>query len=267
MDNYALRPIGYVRNGAGSPESIPYNGSPSRLELLPEYLAAARGLEPGYVWILTWLHQSAGWVTPESIPADTGAGSGRGPLASRSPRRPNPIAITAARLLEIDGGVLIVDALDLCDGTPLLDIKPYVREFDCIFGPADPAWRRAAEPAQRLARIVRTTERFCGPLDASLALAARLAAAADTDLASPANSPLLTWECRCSLRVAAGIQAVAGTPLGSPRFILGPDEGTLRVSRAEAPAVIYRLLDPPGTAEVVLSSPEADLWHRVVASR
>jgi hypothetical protein len=155
--------------------------------------------------------------------------------------RVNPVALTAARLLEVDGPRLRVDALDVCDGTPLLDVKPYVRDFDCVFGPGDPAWRRAALPDQRLARIVRTIERFCGPLTPALDLAARVALAADRDLDTPANSPELQWECRCALDVAAGLQAVSGAPLGSPRFALGPDEQSVTVSRDGAGSVSYRL--------------------------
>ena len=232
MSDFTLRPIGTVRNEVASPDAVPYNGAPSVLELLPEYASAVSGLEPGYVWVVTWLDQS------ERIPAR----GDRGSFASRTPVRVNPVALTAARLLRMDGSRLHVDALDVCDGTPLLDVKPYVREFDCVFGPADPAWRRAAQEEQRLARIVRTIERFCGPLSPALELAARLALAADRDLDTPANSPELHWECRCSLEVAAGIQAVSGAPLGSSRFTLGPDEGTLIVRKGEK-SVSYRLID------------------------
>jgi tRNA-Thr(GGU) m(6)t(6)A37 methyltransferase TsaA len=254
MDEYALIPVGYVRNDVRTPDDVPYNGAASVLELLPDCAAAAEGLEPGYVWVLTWLHQSE---RPTGRP-------GRGRFASRTPVRPNPVAVTAARLLRVEGARLHVDGLDVCDGTPLLDIKPYVREFDCVFGPADPAWRRAALPEQRLARLVRTVERCCGPLTPLTALAARLALAADRDLDIAANSPDLTWECRCPLAVAAGIQAVSGAPLDSPRLCLLPDEGILRVSTGER-SVAYRLQGPAGSPQQVLEAPEASLIERLPA--
>lgn len=156
--------------------------------------------------------------------------------------------------------MLYVDALDICNGTPLLDVKPYVREFDCVFAPADPAWRRASLPEQRLARTVRTIERFCGSLTPALAVAARLALAVDRDLDLPVNSPDLRWECRCPLEIAGGIQAIAGTHLGHPRFQLGPDEGFVRATSPAAAAVCYAL--GPDWASGSLQSPEATLFSR-----
>lgn len=54
----------------------------------------------------------------------------RGLFATRAPSRPNPIGLSVVRLLEVDGSVLRIEGIDLLDGTPVLDIKPYVREFD-----------------------------------------------------------------------------------------------------------------------------------------
>lgn len=254
MNRYVLQPIGYVRNGIANPDEVPYNGAPSVLELLPEHAAAARGLQPGYVWVVTWLDQARRVAAPER------PGGGRGCFASRTPNRLNPVALTAARLLRLTEMTLEVDALDVCNGTPLLDVKPYVREFDCVFGPADPAWRRASLPEQRLARIVRTIERFCGPLTPGLIAAARLAMAVDRDLDTAVNNAEIRWECRCPVEVAAGIQAVAGAPLGSERFSLGADE---RLVRARLPAgreVAYRLAEQ--WREASLESPELMLFSR-----
>jgi len=54
----------------------------------------------------------------------------RGVFAMRSPGRPNPIGISVVRLLKVEGNMLHIQDLDIVDGTPLLDIKPYVPEFD-----------------------------------------------------------------------------------------------------------------------------------------
>jgi tRNA (Thr-GGU) A37 N-methylase len=64
----------------------------------------------------------------------------RGIFATRSPRRPNPIAITAVRLLERQGARLRVQGLDAYQGTPILDLKPYLRRGDLIPEAAMPAW-------------------------------------------------------------------------------------------------------------------------------
>jgi len=54
----------------------------------------------------------------------------RGLFATRAPRRPNPIGLSVVRLERIEGAVLHIDGVDVLDGTPLLDIKPYVPDFD-----------------------------------------------------------------------------------------------------------------------------------------
>jgi len=54
----------------------------------------------------------------------------RGIFATRAPARPNPIGLSVVRLLSVEGNVLQIENVDIVDGTPLLDIKPYVPEFD-----------------------------------------------------------------------------------------------------------------------------------------
>jgi tRNA-Thr(GGU) m(6)t(6)A37 methyltransferase TsaA len=251
-----LHPIGAVRSSVTDPSEMPYNGAPAVLELLPEYHAAAVGLEPSYVWVLTWLDRA------ERLPFREGAGGPRGSFASRTPSRLNPIGVTCARVLRIEAGKLWVDALDACDGTPLLDVKPYVRDFDSVVGPADAAWRRHPEPEQRLARIIRTIERFCGPLTSDLALAARAALEADTLLNVAANSKELVWDCRCRPEVAAGIQAVAGAPLGGPRFVLGADERTITVRHGAQRGInLWLSLTPPPTPEAILGASREVLFR------
>ncbi|MFH1051343.1 MAG: tRNA (N6-threonylcarbamoyladenosine(37)-N6)-methyltransferase TrmO [bacterium] len=63
----------------------------------------------------------------------------RGIFATRAPSRPNPIGLSIVRLLEVKGNELIVGNVDMLDGTPLLDIKPYVPRFD-IFQDANNGW-------------------------------------------------------------------------------------------------------------------------------
>jgi len=73
----------------------------------------------------------------------------RGLFATRAPRRPNPIGLSVVRLVRVEGPVLHVENIDVLDGTPLLDIKPYVPEFDAQeavrTGWLEDARKRAAE--------------------------------------------------------------------------------------------------------------------------
>ena len=261
-----LQPLGHVRNGIRPPEPLPYNGIESYLELLPEFAGAAAGLEPGYVWVVTWLHEldGAGRLAATSPPAGR-----RGYLGSRSPTRLNPVGLTCARILAIEGLHIRVDAMDAYDGTPLLDLKPYVREFDTVFEPGDPAWRRQPNAALRLARNLRTVERFCGsPLTAAHIVGVRLASAVDPTLDRAVTDPALRWDCRAPAQTAAALLAIVGCALGSPRFqltlITGDEPGSVTVTTPSGEQVTYRL-EPniPSDADALAGMPDDALFQRL----
>jgi tRNA (adenine37-N6)-methyltransferase len=80
-----------------------------------------------------------------------------GIFATRAPRRPNAIGISIVQLISVNDGTLIVEGVDVVNGTPLLDIKPYVPEFDCHPG-EEPGWFAGCGKKVRSARA---DERFC----------------------------------------------------------------------------------------------------------
>jgi tRNA-Thr(GGU) m(6)t(6)A37 methyltransferase TsaA len=148
-----LEPIGVVRSPFrerfGTPvqaEPAPPETEPSRLELFPERVPteALRGLEGmDYVWVIGFLHLNHGFrplVMPPRGPRER-----RGVLSTRAPHRPNPISLSAARLLRVEGHCLHVGSLDLLDGTPILDLKPYVPYADA-FPDARAGWIDAIDP-------------------------------------------------------------------------------------------------------------------------
>jgi tRNA (adenine37-N6)-methyltransferase len=80
-----------------------------------------------YIWLLFWFDQSEGW-RPKVLPPRSD--KRRGVFATRSPHRPNPLGMSLVELTGIEGLVLSVQGLDLLDGTPVLDIKPYIPYAD-----------------------------------------------------------------------------------------------------------------------------------------
>jgi tRNA-Thr(GGU) m(6)t(6)A37 methyltransferase TsaA len=131
-------PIGVVRTPFPDRVSAPRQPyaaaeAEGRIELHP-----GRGLEHAvcdleawdHLWVLFWFHLNEGW-RPKVLPPRS-AGRRRGVLATRSPHRPNPIGLSVVRLLSIEGLVLRVRGVDMVDGTPVLDIKPYVPYADAL---------------------------------------------------------------------------------------------------------------------------------------
>jgi tRNA-Thr(GGU) m(6)t(6)A37 methyltransferase TsaA len=160
----AFQVIGRVRTpfiqGSGTPIQPPYaRGIEGQVVLEERYAAALDDIE-GFerVWLLYWMDRIApGSFRPRVVPyRDTRE---RGLFATRSPCRPNPIGLSVVRLIGRDGNALQVADVDMLDETPLLDIKPYVPEFD-----AHPTSRAGWFEAPAMDRKV-ADDRFHGPPD------------------------------------------------------------------------------------------------------
>lgn len=96
------------------------------------------------VWLIFAFHLSEGWTNTVKPPR---GGPKRGVLATRSPHRPNSIGLSAVELLAITGRTLQLRGLDLLDGTPVLDIKPYIPYADA-FPDARAGWIDELDAAQ-----------------------------------------------------------------------------------------------------------------------
>jgi tRNA-Thr(GGU) m(6)t(6)A37 methyltransferase TsaA len=126
-------PIGIIHSPFKDLEGMPIQptgetSAPGTIEIYPEYAQGLKDLE-GFSFIILLYHlhrvsRSSLVVTPflDSDP--------RGIFATRAPGRPNPIGLSIIKLVKIEGGMLYVENLDILDGTPLLDLKPYVPDFD-----------------------------------------------------------------------------------------------------------------------------------------
>ena len=100
------------------------------IELDPRWLGALQGLDSvSHIVVLYWMHEARRDLV---LQAPHHYSERRGTFALRSPVRPNPIAVSVARLLRIAGNKLTVVGLDCVDGTPLLDIKPYFASTDAV---------------------------------------------------------------------------------------------------------------------------------------
>ncbi|MFZ0531725.1 MAG: tRNA (N6-threonylcarbamoyladenosine(37)-N6)-methyltransferase TrmO [Anaerolineales bacterium] len=152
-------PIGTIHSPFHELSEMPIQPSsessaPGMVDLLPEFTQGLKDLGGfSHIILIYHLHQSHRHkltVTPflDSIP--------HGIFATRAPHRPNPIGISVVRLLRIEHSTLFVECLDVLDGTPLLDIKPYVPEFD-----SPPEFRLGwLEGVQGKVRTTRSDNRF-----------------------------------------------------------------------------------------------------------
>ncbi|AHG89164.1 putative protein family UPF0066 [Gemmatirosa kalamazoonensis] len=129
MDPVALRPIGTVRSPYTDTSQIPKGPGAKHdavgvLEILPEFAAGLLDIEGfSHLYVLWIFHRAEGYDLVGRPPVDDRE---HGVFATRSPRRPNPLGLTVVELLGRDGDRLRVRGVDMLDGTPVVDIKPYL---------------------------------------------------------------------------------------------------------------------------------------------
>lgn len=119
--------IGVLHGDIASCEDAPKNFDESQrvgtLEIYPEYQDGLDGIVAGQtIVVLFWLHKSTRGTLKVYPRGDRSRGL-RGVFATRSPARPNPIAISELKVLAVNGNRLEVSGLDILDGTPIVDIK------------------------------------------------------------------------------------------------------------------------------------------------
>jgi len=137
-----LEPIGWVVQGPACPPEPGWEEREAEIKVDPAWAEALEGIEDfSHVWLLWWLDlrdtpPEALRVHPEGRPEVPLVGI----FATRSPHRPNPLGMTVVELLGRQGRRLRVRGLDACQGTPVLDIKPYLRRGDLIPEASMPGW-------------------------------------------------------------------------------------------------------------------------------
>jgi tRNA (adenine37-N6)-methyltransferase len=145
-----LTVIGVVRSACTEPENTPIQAALNRagrgtIEIAEPYREGLAGLDGfGYAWLLTWLHRPAGRQDAAERRGDRGGvpplrqvpfllrhqRREMGIFATRGPRRVNPIGLSLIELLEVTPQTILFGGVDVIDGTPVIDVKPYVTRFD-----------------------------------------------------------------------------------------------------------------------------------------
>ena len=140
--SFRMQPIGQVKK----------QGDRTYVEIELQYAPALKGLEGfSHLWVVYWFHEND---TPERRatlqvhPRRDPANPLTGVFATRAPERPNPLGLTACRLLKVDGADLEVEGLDARDGSPVLDIKPYIPPGDALPEAVTPEWVKRLSPAK-----------------------------------------------------------------------------------------------------------------------
>jgi len=147
LEPLRLLPIGVVRTPFRSTDEVPKglgtkHVAEGRIEIRPDLADGLRDIEGfSHLFVIWVFDRSEGYSLVGRNPTD---GREHGVFATRSPRRPNPIALSVVELLAREGAVLRVRGVDMLDGSPVLDVKPYLSSV-----PADRLRRGWLDDAER----------------------------------------------------------------------------------------------------------------------
>jgi tRNA (adenine37-N6)-methyltransferase len=140
IEAICLNPVGTVKK----------QGEKTFLEIRPELAPALQGLKDfSHLWVFYWFHENDNpeerrtlQVHPRRNPANPLTGV----FACRAPARPNLLGFTACQILKVDGNRVEVAGLDARDGSPIVDLKPYIPEGDAIPEATTPGWLKRSKP-------------------------------------------------------------------------------------------------------------------------
>jgi tRNA (adenine37-N6)-methyltransferase len=140
INPFRLNPVGLVKR----------QGQQVFLELQPQFAPALEGLNGfTHVWVLYWFHENDNpeeRATLKVHPRRDPSNPLTGVFATRSPARPNLIGLTACRIIKVSGHTVEVADLDAKDGSPIVDLKPYIPKEDSIPEAVTPEWVKKPPP-------------------------------------------------------------------------------------------------------------------------
>lgn len=245
MIDMQLRQIGVVRSEFTERRRVPRLGGRAAVELFPEYASGLHRLEKhSHLWVIVWLDRAERdilRVIPRGI-TERRPENEHGVFAVRSPVRPNPIGLTLARVMRIEGARIELDRLDFMDATPVIDLKPYFLSRDAVFAAAN---RQIGKPADEDAlreSLALQAVNYCGGVSRELELA--------VEIFTGFRAGVLEMVEPRGLRVTVPLNRplLVDAFIGMTRVRLGA--GTLRFGRDnevcleyEGGAVVYDLLD------------------------
>jgi tRNA-Thr(GGU) m(6)t(6)A37 methyltransferase TsaA len=223
LDDVVLKPVGVVRSEIKARGDMPARGVNAELQIFEGYEAALQGLDGNtHLILLCWLHEADRSVL-KAVPRKISASlPEQGVFSLRSPSRPNPISVTVVKLLRRYGRYLFASGVDVVDGTPILDIKPYQAGMDCIFSAKNPDRSQKIKkmlPSEYKDSLVHEALNYHGERCIGLALAVRMAMVANLMLGSDLRNEgvcIIIGKNHC---VSDSLIGITGARLGNGRLL------------------------------------------------
>jgi tRNA (adenine37-N6)-methyltransferase len=263
---YDLTPIGMVQSAIKRSRDMPLQGVPAVIKVFDEFLDGLTGIEgDSHINVIGWFSEAERaplMVRPRKINPEL---EERGVFSLRSPTRPNPLSLSATRLTKVEGPLLYVEPLDLIDGSPIVDIKPYSSGWDAIFWARDVhsgfITRHMAQ-ADVLAEYLREAYNFHGEKCGAIAVAAKIAYDAAQTLKASERDTFLRLPRNVNAHVADGLIGISRATIGNARLTFSEDPDILAFTAAQS--IRYRVFDLPSLeAHLILKLSSDELFAKL----
>lgn len=258
-----LSPIGLVRSHVRSRSDIPVQGVDAEIEVFPEYAAALEGIEENsHLILICWLHEADRRVLKAVARKISDDLPEKGVFSLRSPARPNPLSVSVVRLRGVrEGRFLELANVDLIDGTPVIDLKPYQTGWDCVFsatGHDRTEKIRKMGPGEYREGLIREAVNYHGELCPGVAVAVRIAEAATHILGSDLSAPQVSITLGADPDIVDALIGITGARPGNRR--LKCSSGDCYVFTGPGGEAVFRLRAAPASTDAILASSEASLF-------
>ncbi|WP_300998778.1 tRNA (N6-threonylcarbamoyladenosine(37)-N6)-methyltransferase TrmO [Methanoculleus sp.] len=265
-----LFPIGLVHSSIRSRSDMPIQGVDAEIEVFPDYAGALLGVEENsHLILVCWMHEADREVLKAVARKVSGDLPEKGVFSLRSPVRPNPLSVSVVRLRGVrDGRFLALANVDLIDGTPVIDLKPYQTGWDCVFsatGHDRTEKIRKMSPGEYRASLIREAVNYHGEFCPGVAVAVRIAEAATRVLERDLSVPQVSVALGADPCIADALIGITGARPGNRR--LRCRGGTRYVFAGPGVEAVFCLRIVPESADAILASGEASLFDYKARSR
>ncbi|MDN7024510.1 tRNA (N6-threonylcarbamoyladenosine(37)-N6)-methyltransferase TrmO [Methanoculleus sp. FWC-SCC1] len=255
--------VGVVHSSVRSGHEMPVQGVTAEVEIYPPYADALRGIgESSHLILLCWMHEADRAVLTAVARKVAHDLPEKGVFSLRSPPRPNPISLSVVRLLGIrEERFLKLECLDLIDGTPVLDIKPYQTGWDCVFAATG---HDRTEKIQKMGveayrvGLVREAVNYHGSLCPGAAVGVRVAEAATRLFGGDLRNSAISVMPGSDPCIADALIGITGARPGNRRLLAAQEGCLFRKGRREVHFLLRAGI--PRTPEEILACDEAELF-------
>lgn len=266
--NMDLIPVGVVHSEIRVRGEMPAQGVTGIVEIFPGYEDALDGIgKNSHLILLCWMHEGERALLKAVPRKQSSRSPEKGVFALRSPSRPNPVSVSVVGLLGIrDDRFIELSHLDVIDGTPVLDIKPYQPGWDCVFSATNGDRTGKINEITTLIQqqsLLREAINYHGEMCAGVAVAVRIALAGARILGVDLHRTTITCPAGCDSCIADGLIGITGARPGNGQLHLREHTTLKECFSLSSPnkRLDFYLRPMPGDIEEILACDDRVLFE------